>query len=78
METLHTQRDLMTRDRAHQIDARKPDSGHKGLLDPTGTTKYLKDVFDTLPLPPVVKEVGNVGLSGLELGTKLGKYLATK
>ena len=78
METLHAQRDLMTRDRANALDTRKPDSGHQGLLDPTKTTKHLKDVFDTLPLPPGVKEVGNVGLYGLELGTKLGKYLATK
>ena len=78
METLHTQRDLMTRDRANALDTRKPDSGHKGLLDPTGTTKYLKKSFDSLPLPPGVKEVGDVGLYGLELGTKIGKYLATK
>ena len=31
METLHAQRDLMTRDRANGLDIRKADSGHKGI-----------------------------------------------
>ena len=83
METLHAQRDLMTRDRANGLDTRKADSGHKGISeyltrDPTQTAKHLKDTFDSLPLPPGVKQVGDVGLYGLELGTKLGKYIATK
>ena len=78
MEALHTQRDLMTRDRAHALDTRKPDSGHKGISDPTQTARHLKKSFDSLPLPPGVKQVGDAGLYGLELGTKLGKYLATK
>ena len=78
MEALHTQRDLLTRDRANALDTRKADSGHKGLSDPTQTARHWKETFDSLPLPPGIKEVGSVGLSGLELGTKLGKYLATK
>ena len=78
METLHAQRDLMTRDRANGLDTRKPDSGHKGISDPTKTAKHLKETFDSLPLPPGVKQVGDAGFYGLELGTKLGKYIATK
>ena len=78
METLHNQRDLVTRDRVNALDTRKPDSGHKSISDPTKTARHLKKSFDALPLPPGVKEVGDVGLYGLELGTKIGKYLATK
>ena len=41
METLHTQRDLMTRDRVNALDTRKPDSGHKSISDPTKTARHL-------------------------------------
>ena len=78
MESIHAHRDIVTRARANAIDSRKPDSGHKGISNPTQTAKHLKEGFDSLPLPPGVKQVGDAGLYGLELGTRLGKYLATK
>ena len=78
MESIKSHRDSLTRDRTNQLDTRRPDSGLKGMSDPTEQVRKMKKSFDTLPLPPGVKQVGDAGLYGLEIGTKLGKYLGEK
>ena len=78
MESIKLHRDSLMRDRSNQLDSRRPDSGHRGMSDPTVTARKLKKSFDALPLPAGVKQVGDAGLYGLELGTKLGKYLGEK
>jgi len=82
----------MTRDRANAVDARRPDSGHKGQLawksgwmnkhlpppetvEPSKVVKQMKNSFDKLPLPAGIREMGDAGLYGLELGTRLHKYV---
>ena len=45
--------------------------------DPTATAHKWRKEFHGLPLPPSVKQVGDAGLAGLEVGTKLGKWLRT-
>eukprot|EP01045_Picozoa_sp_COSAG04_P007194 COSAG04_NODE_370_length_15729_cov_5.743506_7_plen_83_part_00 len=74
-------RDALRKERRHPADAaRQRDSGLKqtvrNLGDPEVKAKQLKDSFDKLPLPSAIKQVGDAGLYGLELGTKLGKWLA--
>ena len=73
---------MMTRDHTHKIDAaRQRDSGLKGMMmksDPTATAQKWRKEFNALPLPPAIKQIGGAGLVGLEVGTKLGKWLATK
>ena len=82
MEAVHAQRDHMTRDFHNKIDAhRQRDSGLKGMIpkgDPTATAHKWRQEFNALPLPPSIKEIGGVGLAGLELGTKIGGYIAEK
>ena len=83
MDHIHRDRDGKTRDRVNRIESsRQRDSGLKGMLrsagDPTVAAKNLKKTFDKLPLPPGIKQVGEAGLYGLELGTKLGKSLGEK
>ena len=75
----------MRRDFHNKIDAsRQRDSGLKGMLvgalgkDPTATAHKWRTEFSALPLPKSVKEMGAVGLGGLEVGTKLGKWVYDK
>ena len=46
--------------------------------DPTATAHKWRKEFHALPLPPSIKEMGDAGLAGLEVGTKLGKWLRQK
>ena len=82
MEVLHAHRDHITRDFANKIDShRQRDSGLQGMTpksDPTATAHKWRQEFSALPLPPGIKQVGEAGLTGLEVGTKLGKWLATR
>ena len=81
MEQIHAHRDQTTRDFHNKIDSsRQRDSGLRGMIpksDPTATAHKWRKEFHALPLPPSVKAVGDAGLAGLEVGTKLGKWLRT-
>ena len=82
MEIAHAQRDHMTRDFYNKIDTlRQRDSGLQGMIpkgDPAATAHKWRQEFNALPLPPGVKQIGGAGFAGLELGTKIGKYIAEK
>ena len=82
MESIKAHRDQTTRDFHNKIDtSRQRDSGLRGIIpkgDPTATAHKWRQEFNALPLPPSVKQIGGVGLAGLELGTKIGKYIAEK
>ena len=82
MESIKAHRDQTTRDFHNKIDtSRQRDSGLRGMIpkgDPTATAHKWRQEFNALPLPPSVKQIGGVGLAGLELGTKIGKYIAEK
>ena len=82
MDVMHAHRDQTTRDFHHKIDHhRQRDSGLKGMMmksDPTTTAHKWRQEFNALPLPPSIKQIGGAGLAGLELGTKIGKYIAEK
>ena len=72
----------MTRDFYNKIDtSRQRDSGLQGMIpksDPTATAHKWRQEFNALPLPPGIKQIGGAGFAGLELGTKIGKYIAEK
>ena len=85
MEQIHRHRDSLRKPTHHAAVhkaniQRQRDSGLKSTVralgDPEVRAKQLKKSFDILPLPTAIKEVGDAGLYGLELGTKLGKWLA--
>jgi len=85
MEQIHAHRDQTTREFHNKIDSsRQRDSGLKGMIhstvgsDPTATARKWRKEFHALPLPPSIKEMGDAGLAGLEVGTKLGKWLRQK
>ena len=82
MESIKAHRDQTTRDFHNKIDtSRQRDSGLRGMIpkgDPTATAHKWRQEFNALPLPPCVKQIGGVGLAGLELGTKIGGYIAEK
>ena len=79
MEIQHAHRDHIRRDFHNKIDSnRQRDSGLKGMMpkgDPTETAHKWRQQFSALPLPKGIKEVGMAGLVGLEVGTKLGKWV---
>ena len=85
MEQIHRHRDTLRRvthpAAVHRANIqRQRDSGLKSTVialgDPEVKAMQLKKSFDSLPLPMGIKQVGDAGLYGLELGTKLGKWLA--
>ena len=44
-------------------------------VEPSKVVHQMKNSFDKLALPPGIREMGNAGLYGLALGTKLHKYV---
>ena len=44
-------------------------------VEPSKVVKQMKNSFDKLSLPPGIREMGDAGLYGLELGTRLHKYV---
>ena len=42
-------------------------------VEPSKVVKQMKNSFDKLPLPAGIREMGEAGLYGLELGTRLHK-----